>query len=186
MLPTPDCSGRNAFGMRPARISEERNSATFWPIFSVIAVGSRNSFGLVRFSSSAPRRRSWLDPRRTSGEPTRSEAVKIGISCRAGGSSGSKRSCIPSSDAGWLAFSSMMTLSASRRIGGSRTDTSGEHDAAARGDVAGFDDGPVHLPEEAVADHLGQHGQMHVDEPHLAGVDLLAQHGTRTGTACGS
>ena len=50
-----------------------------------------------------------------------------------------------------------------------------EHDASAAGQVAGFHDGPMDFTEKAVAHGLRQQRQMHVDEAHLAGVDLRAQ-----------
>ncbi len=60
-------------------------------------------------------------------------------------------------------------------IGG--PDGGGEEDATAGGDFGGFDDGPVDGAQEAVAGDLGQQGEVHVKELHLAGVDLGAEDG---------
>jgi hypothetical protein len=56
-----------------------------------------------------------------------------------------------------------------------RADRGGEHDLAAGKHVAGLDHRELHLAEEAVAHGLRQHRQVHVEELHLAGVDLLPQ-----------
>ena len=94
--PTPDCNGRNDGGMRPARISSTRNSATYLPIFSVSA-GSENGSGLRRLSSVRRRRRSSPD-RRHDRRADAIGATEDGNSqWRAGGSFGSKMSCMPSS-----------------------------------------------------------------------------------------
>ena len=50
-----------------------------------------------------------------------------------------------------------------------------EHDAAARGQVAGLHHGPMHRPQEAVAGGLRHQRQVHVEEARLAGVDARAQ-----------
>ena len=114
MSPTPDCKGRNDGGIRPARISATRNSATFWPIFSVSGVGWEKA--LVSSLSSVWTTPAILDGLMiTIGEPMRSAQLKMGISWRAGGSFGSKMSCMPSNVGGWIELSSMSTFSASRR-----------------------------------------------------------------------
>jgi len=59
--------------------------------------------------------------------------------------------------------------------GGGGSDAGGEEDFAIGGNVGGFDDGPVHFSEEAVAQVLRQQGKVHVEEMGFPGVDAFAQ-----------
>ena len=86
---------------------------------------------------------------------------------------------MPSSDGGWRRLSSIRTFlgaAEKRRRGAHR---GAEHDAAARGDVAGFHHRPIHRAQEAIANDLRQHRKVHVDEARLPVVDRRAQGGIR-------
>src|SRR6516225_1741644 len=56
-------------------------------------------------------------------------------------------------------------------------DRGGEHESAACGHVAGFDDRPMDGTQMAIADGLRHHRQVQIEELHLAFVDERAQFG---------
>jgi hypothetical protein len=62
-----------------------------------------------------------------------------------------------------------------REEGGCGSDAGGEQDFSIHRDIGGLDDGPVHLPEESVADVLRKQGEMHVEETRLSGIDAGAE-----------
>src|ERR1022692_1627866 len=95
---------------------------------------------------------------------------------------------------GWCRLSSTMTLSAMlQKVGAaptpevstlpppavisaaSTTDSGGEYDAPAGGDIGGFPHGDGHRTEEAVARHLRHQREVEVEEARLSRVDAVAQ-----------
>jgi hypothetical protein len=62
-----------------------------------------------------------------------------------------------------------------RKKSGSGAHRCREDDASAGRHVAGLNHGPVHGPEEAVADYLRQHRKVHIDEARAAGIDPRPQ-----------
>ena len=67
------------------------------------------------------------------------------------------------------------------RACGSSADGGGEHDLSIRGDIVGFDHGPMHRTQNSVAQRLRALGYVQVEEVSLAGFRQPLQ--TLAGTA---